>query len=75
VIELRSPSDRLPELQRRVREFMRNGAQLGWLIDPRRHSVHVYRPSEPVQMLLSPGKVSADPHLPSFVLDLRRILI
>jgi Uma2 family endonuclease len=74
VIELRSPSDRLAQLQRRLREFMRNGAQLGWLIDPRRHSVHVYRPSEPVQTRLSPGELSADPLLPGFVLDLRHIL-
>jgi Uma2 family endonuclease len=74
VIELRSPSDRLPSLQRRLREFMRNGAQLGWLIDPRRKSVHVYRPAEPVQTLLSPGRLSADPLLPGFVLHLGAIL-
>jgi Uma2 family endonuclease len=74
VIELRSPSDRLPQLQRRLREFMRNGAQLGWLIDPRRRSVLVYRPAEPVQTLLSPDHLSADPVLPGFALDVPRML-
>jgi Uma2 family endonuclease len=73
-VELRSPSDRLPSLQRRLRELIRNGAQLGWLIDPRRRSVHVYRPGEPVQTLLAPSSVSADPILPGFVLDLNAIL-
>ena len=70
VIELRSPSDRLPPPQRRLREFMRNGAQLGWLIDPGRRSVHIYRPAEPVQTVLSPERLSADPVLSGFVLDL-----
>src|SRR5215471_15906053 len=74
VIELRSPSDRLPPLQRRLREFMRNGAELGWLIDPGRRSVHIYRPAEPVQTELSPERLSAAPVLPGFVLDLSHIL-
>jgi len=74
VVELRSPSDRLAALQRRMREFMRNGTQLGWLIDPGKRSVHVYRPGEPVQTVLSPATISAHPVLPGFVLDLRRVL-
>ena len=74
VIELRSPSDRLPLLQRRLREYMRNGAQLSWLIDPARRSVHIYRPGEPVETVLSPERLSATPPLPGFVLDLTRIL-
>jgi Uma2 family endonuclease len=73
-VELRSPSDRLSNLQRRLRELIHNGARLGWLIDPRRGSVHVYRPSEPVQTLLAPTSIAADPLLPGFVLDLRTIL-
>ena len=74
VVELRSPSDRLASLQRRLRELIRNGAQLGWLIDPRRRSVHVYRPGQSVRTLLAPGEITADPPLNGFVLDLRSIL-
>jgi Uma2 family endonuclease len=74
VVELRSPSDRLSTLQRRVRELVRNGAQLGWLIDPRRRSVHVYQAGEAVQTLLAPISVSAEPLLPGFILDLGTIL-
>src|SRR5438132_14250528 len=74
VVELRSPSDRLSAVQRRLRELIRNGAQLGWLIDPQRRVVHVYRPGEAVQSLLAPMTVSADPVLPGFVLDLAAIL-
>jgi Uma2 family endonuclease len=74
VVELRSPSDRLATLQQRMRELMRNGAQLGWLIDPRRGAVLVYKPGEPVQTLVGPSAISADPVLPGFVLDLGPIL-
>ncbi len=73
VVELRSPSDRLASLQRRLRELIRNGAQLGWLIDPRRRTVHVYRPGGDVQTLLSVSTVSADPVLRGFTLDLDRL--
>jgi Uma2 family endonuclease len=73
VVELRSASDRLSTLQRRIRELMRNGAQLGWLIDAQRRVVHVYRPSESVQTLLAPSSASAEPLLRGFVLDLEPI--
>ena len=47
VIELRSSSDRLSVLRRKMEEYIENGARLGWLIDPldplRR--VYVYRPN------------------------------
>src|SRR3954452_3412752 len=34
VVELRSPSDDLEILQEKMEEYIANGAQLGWLIDP-----------------------------------------
>jgi len=34
VLELRSPSDTLRRLQRKLEEYCQNGAQLGWLLDP-----------------------------------------
>ncbi|MBO0722502.1 MAG: Uma2 family endonuclease, partial [Blastocatellia bacterium] len=44
VVELRSKSDRLKTLQDKMAEYLDNGAQLGWLIDPLEHKVHIYRP-------------------------------
>ncbi len=35
VVELRSESDSLPKLQAKMREYIDNGAKLGWLIDPK----------------------------------------
>lgn len=73
VIELRSPSDPLTPLEAKMREYLENGARLGWLLDPGEKEVHVYQPEEDVQILENPRKVSGDPVLQGFVLDLRPI--
>ena len=70
VIELRSESDSLREVQLKMSEYMENGSRLGLLIDPQNRRVHVYRPGEPVDILEEPTSVSTDPVLPGFVLDL-----
>jgi Uma2 family endonuclease len=70
VIELRSPSDRLDDLREKMREYIDNGAQLGWLLDPNNRRVYVYRPGSPVESLDNPPNISAAPMLPGFKLDL-----
>src|SRR5215469_5301943 len=42
VVELRSQSDRLPVLREKMQEWIENGAQLAWLIDPERKTVEIY---------------------------------
>ena len=74
VIELRSPTDGLSALQDKMREYIENGAQLGWLIDPLGDQVFVYRPGAPVEHLEDPDSVSADPLLPGFRLNMDEIL-
>jgi len=54
VVELRSTTDRLKPLRKKMEEYMENGAQLGWLIDPRKKKVYVYRPGVPVEELDEP---------------------
>jgi Uma2 family endonuclease len=73
VIELRSPSDRLGDLQGKMDEWIANGVRLGWLIDPGPRHVYVYRLGAPVERLENPAELSGDPLLPGFVLDLREI--
>ena len=73
VLELRSPTDSLSVLQDKMQEYMENGAQLGWLIDPVRRQVFIYRPDLPVEQLEKPDSVSGEPLLPGFRLDLREI--
>ena len=73
VIELRSDSDRLADLQAKMDEYIANGARLGWLIDPQTRSVHTYRPDHDVEIITNPETISADPTLPGFTLDLTEI--
>ena len=75
VIELRSSSDSLRTLQDKMQEYISNGTGLGLLIDPLTDPkrVHIYRPNADVQILDEPDEVSADPELPGFTLNLRRV--
>ena len=73
VLELRSPSDFLRNLQCKMEEYLQNGAQLGWLLDPVTKSVHIYRPEAAPQILENPETVSGEPLLRGFILDLQKI--
>ncbi len=73
VIELKSPSDRIPVLKKKMEEYIDNGLQLGWLIVPPQKTVYIYRPHVPVEVRENLDTLSADPVLPGFVLDLSDI--
>ncbi len=73
VVELRSPTDRLSTVQAKMQEYMENGAQLGWLIDPEERRVYIYRQQGPVESLNAPTTISGHPMLPGFVLNLQTI--
>ena len=73
VIELRSPTDRLATLQAKMQEYVDNGAQLGWLIDPFERRVYIYRPGREMEVLEDPETVLGDPELPGFVLNVREL--
>jgi Uma2 family endonuclease len=46
VFELLSPSDSHSRLKAKMRMWIENGAQVGWLIDADRRTVTIYRPAE-----------------------------
>jgi Uma2 family endonuclease len=73
VVELRSKSDTLKDLQDKMQQYMNNGVKLGWLIDRKQRRVYVYRPGVPVEQLDNPETVSGSPELPGFVLKLGEI--
>lgn len=73
VVELRSSSDTLSNLRSKMREYMKAGVRLGWLIDPETRSVEVYRPGKEVERIENAETVSGDPELPGFVLDLGKV--
>lgn len=73
VVELCSPTDSIQELRVKMHEYMKNGARLGWLINPQDRSVEIHRMGMDVEVLQSPATLSGEDVLPGFVLDLRGI--
>ena len=71
VVEIMSRNDSIASAQRKMRDYIDHGATLGWLIDPFRRRVHVYRPNSDPVVLDDPEVVSGDPDLPGFVFDVR----
>jgi Uma2 family endonuclease len=74
VAELRSESDSKIKLRAKMREYIGQGARLGWLIDPAEGTVEVYRPGRAAEVLDRPATLSGEDVLPGFVLDLSGIL-
>ena len=73
VIELRSKTDRLPVLREKMREYIANGAELGWLIDPETRTLEIYRPNREPETIENADSVSADAPVRGFTLDLRHV--
>ena len=71
VAEIVLGTDTLPPLQRKMERYMANGALLGWLIDPYRKRVHVYRPDTAAEILEDPETISGDPVMPGFEFAVR----
>lgn len=75
VVELRSRTDSLRTLIEKMEEYIANGATLGWLIDPRKRRVYIFKAGEEMVTLDNPRVVSGDPLLPGFELQMEKIWI
>jgi Uma2 family endonuclease len=73
VIELRSETDSLLELQAKMREYQDNRVRLGWLINPKGRTVEIYRLGQDVEILQSPNSLDGEDVLPGFTLNLSKI--
>jgi Uma2 family endonuclease len=73
VIELRSPSDNLPELKEKMERWIANGAQLAWLIDPIEQEVSIYRSGQSPKVHHHPTSVQGTGVIAGFELVMARI--
>lgn len=73
VVELRSETDSLKVLRVKMQDYIDNGARLGWLIDPKKRKVEIYRVGREVEILENPETLSGEDVLPGFVLNLNSI--
>ena len=73
MIELRSTSDRTRIVREKMREYIANGAQLGWLIDPQNRTVEIYRPNQEPELREGIDAIAGEGPVAVFVLDLRSV--
>ena len=74
VIELRSRTDKLSDLQEKMLEYRDNGVRLGLLINPQDRIVEIYRIDRAIEVIESGNSIDCDDVLPGFSLDLTKIL-
>lgn len=72
MVELTSPTDRLSRVQEKMREWMANGARLGWILDPDNREVYICRPGG-IEILKSPDRLKGEGPVDGFVLELAGI--
>ena len=70
VMELRSQSDRLSDLQEKMKEYMNSGVRLGWLLNPADQQVEIYRQGQSTEIKPLPTTLSGEGVLPNFELRL-----
>jgi len=73
VVELRSPSDNVADLQEKLQQYLANGVRLAWLLVPETRTVYIGRPGQPLEELVDPTELSGETVLPGFVLPLAEI--
>ena len=73
VIELLSPSDRPKVACAKMREWIENGAELGWMIDPAARTVSVFRPGQAPEEHVGLMSIAGEGLVAGFVLDLAAI--
>lgn len=57
----------------RMQEYLDNGVNLGWLIEPSAKTVEIYRLGKQVEVINNPQTLLGENILPGFVLDLSNI--
>jgi Uma2 family endonuclease len=73
IIELRSPSDSLKELRSKMDQWIANGAEVAWLVDPIEKAVTVYRRGAEPEVHINPTSVQGSGPVAGFELVLSRI--
>ncbi len=73
VVEVMSPSDRLKRATEKMREWIRGGVELAWLIDADQKTIYVFRPGAEPEKLTGIEKIRGEGPVAGFELDLKDI--
>jgi Uma2 family endonuclease len=73
VIELRSQSDNLAALEAKMAQWIENGVQIAWMIDPEQQLVTIHRPDELPEAHPHPASLQGSGVITGFKLEMKRI--
>ena len=71
VVEVISPNDIYKDVEQKVAEWLGYGARLVFVVNPRRRTVAVHRPNEPVRTLTEDDVLSGEDVVPGWSLPVR----
>lgn len=72
-VEVISPNDLYTEVDEKVAEWLEHGAQLVFVVNPRRQTVAVHRPSQPIRVLGLGDELSGEDVVPGWSLSVREL--
>jgi Uma2 family endonuclease len=72
-VEIVSPDQSIRKCREKLLFSIANGCPLGWLVDPGRKTVDVYRPESPRERLSADGNLKGNPVLPGYRLPLSKL--
>ncbi len=73
VVEVRSKNDSLPEIQRKVAEYLAAGVQVVWSADPATQTVTAYRANQPPQVFGPNDTLTVEDIIPGFSMLVRDV--
>lgn len=76
IIEVRSPSDSLPQLKLKMDDWVSNGCRLAWLIDPIKKNAYVYKKDGLIKAVATfDEKLEGFDVMPDLQMDLKKLYI
>jgi len=66
VVEVLSPNDKSKDVADKVKDYLKAGFRLIWVVDPEWRNVHIYRPDGSVQLLSEREEITGETALPGF---------
>jgi Uma2 family endonuclease len=74
IVEVMSPTDRIKDAREKMKEWMRAGVELAWLIQPDERTLYIYRPSDPEpEIRTGISSIAGEGPVQGFELDLTDI--
>ena len=74
-IEIRSPGDRLSEIQAKIDEYLNRGVGVVWVVDGRARTITAYRPNAPSTTHRGNDTLQADDVLPGLAATVNDVFV